>query len=166
MCYTVKKSMLASVYIDTTIPSYYVDTRASLSVHIERTRIWWDAERDLYEVFVSPFVIRELQEGEFPGKAQALALLEHVRRLTPHPEIEDIVERYMENYLVPVNDDRDGFHLAFASFYKMDYLLTWNCAHLANVNKRQHIARINQRLGLFVPIIITPLELLPPERSE
>ena len=166
MCYNMESTVFASGYIDTTIPSYYVDTRPSLAVHIERTRVWWDTERKLYEGFVSPFVVRELQEGEFPGKAQALALLEHVHRLAPDPEREDIVERYMENYLVPINDDRDAFHLAFASFYKMDYLLTWNCAHLANVNKRRHIAKINQRLGLFVPIIITPLELLPPERSE
>lgn len=158
--------MLASVYIDTTIPSYYVDTRPSLAVHIERTRVWWDTERELYEVFVSPFVVRELQEGEFPGKAAALGLLDNVRRLAPDPQIEEVVEKYLENYLAPKNDDRDAFHLAFASFYKIDYLLTWNCAHLANVNKRQHIAKINQRLGLFVPIIITPLELLPPERSE
>jgi len=158
--------MFTSVYIDTTIPSYYVDTRPSLTIHIERTRVWWDAERELYEVYASPFVARELQEGEFPGKAQALALLDGVHWLAPDPSIEDIVEHYMENYLLPNNDDRDAFHLAFASFYKMDYLLTWNCAHLANVNKRQHIAKINQRLGLFVPIIVTPLELLPPERSE
>jgi hypothetical protein len=157
--------MYASVYIDTTIPSYYVDTRPSLTVHIARTRVWWDTERGLYEVFASPFVFRELQEGEFPGKARALALIEQVPILAPNAAIEEIVQTYTENYLVPINDDRDAFHLAFASFYKMDYLLTWNCAHLANVNKRQHIARINQRLGLFVPIIITPLELLPPERS-
>jgi predicted nucleic acid-binding protein len=158
--------MKPTVYIDTTIPSYYVDTRVSLGVHIERTRAWWDEEWDLYEVFTSAFVLRELEEGDFPNKSQALELTQRVPLLAPDPEIEDIVRRYIENYLMPASDERDGFHLAFASFYKMDYLLTWNCAHLANVNKRQHIARINHRLGLFTPTILTPLELLPPERGD
>lgn len=158
--------MVASVYIDTTIPSYYVDSRPALTVHIERTRIWWDLERESYDVFISPFVVRELEEGDFPGRAEALTLLEYIPRLAPAPQIEDIVKEYVENYVVPIKDNRDAFHLAFASYYKLDYLLTWNCAHLANVNKRQHIAKINQRLGLFVPVIVTPLELLLPERND
>lgn len=154
--------MNPSVYIDTTIPSYYVDTRASVLVHIERTREWWDNERRFYKIFGSQFVLRELQEGGFPGQKEALALMHEIPLLAANPEIEDIVAQYLDNYLMPSADDRDAFHLAFASYYRMDYLLTWNCAHLANVNKRKHVARINQRLGLFVPIITTPLELLPP----
>jgi len=152
-----------TVYIDTTIPSYYVDTRPSLAVHIERTRVWWDEEFDYYNVFTSPFVLTELDEGDYPNKPQALEIIQRVPILAPDPEIEIIVQDYLENHLMPIGDDRDAFHLAFTSHYKMDYLLTWNCAHLANVHKRQHIAKINQKLGLFVPIILTPLELLPPE---
>ncbi len=53
----------------------------------------------------------------------------------------------------------DALHLAYASFYKIDFLLTWNCNHLANANKRTHIRVINTRLNLVVPEIITPLEL-------
>lgn len=158
--------MRASVYIDTTIPSYYVDTRPSLTVHIERTRAWWDQERHGYHVFISPFVWRELQEGDYPNKADALNLVQSVEVLSPSPRIEEIVQAYVANRLMPASDVRDAFHLAFASYYKMDYLLTWNCAHLANVNKRRHIATLNQRLGLFVPIILTPLELLLPEGGD
>lgn len=53
----------------------------------------------------------------------------------------------------------DGLHLAYASLYKIDFLLTWNCNHLANANKKHHIRVINTRLGLFVPEITTPMEL-------
>ena len=49
--------------------------------------------------------------------------------------------------------------MVYASFYKIDFLLTWNCNHLANANKRQHIRVINTRLNLLTPEIITPLEL-------
>jgi predicted nucleic acid-binding protein len=155
--------MAPTVYIDTTIPSYYVDRRESLRVHSDRTRVWWNEESGLYQVFASPLVIRELEEGDFPGKAEALRLMREMPLLAPNPDIASIVREYLENHLMPRSDDRDAWHLAFASFYKMDYLLTWNCAHLANVNKRRHITRINQTLGLYVPIVTTPLELLPPE---
>ena len=53
----------------------------------------------------------------------------------------------------------DVLHLAYASYYKMDFLLTWNCNHLANANKRQHIRIINARQNLATPEIVTPLEL-------
>lgn len=158
--------MKATVYIDTTIPSYYVDTRPSLMVHIERTIEWWDRERENYEVFASAFVVRELEEGLFPNQGEALALLKEIPLLTPNAIIEETVARYLENYLMPLSDERDAIHLAFASYYRMDYLLTWNCSHLANVNKRSHIAYINRKLGLFTPVIVTPLELRLPERSQ
>ena len=53
----------------------------------------------------------------------------------------------------------NAVHLAYSSFYKIDVLLTWNCRHLANVNKKGQIRSINQNLGLFIPEITTPLEL-------
>ena len=60
---------------------------------------------------------------------------------------------------MPKDEMGDALHLAYASFYKIDFLLTWNCNHLANANKKQHIRILNNRLNLFVPEIITPLEL-------
>lgn len=158
--------MKQSVYLDTTIPSYYVDERPSLAVHIERTREWWDRESEFYEVFISPFVIRELEESTFPNQKAALDLTNGLPLLAPDPSIEEIVQAYVESYLMPRSDERDAIHLAFASYYKIDFLLTWNCAHLANVNKRKHIEQANRRLGLFVPSIVTPLELRLGERSD
>lgn len=155
--------MLRSVYIDTTIPSYYVDQRPEFRLHIERTRTWWDEEKLLYDVYMSELVVAELGEGDFPGKQKALSLVQDIPRLAPLQEIGDVVEVYITHRLVPSVDLRDGFHLAFASFYKMDYLLTWNCAHLANIRKQEHIRIVNARLGLHVPAIITPFELLPEE---
>ena len=54
----------------------------------------------------------------------------------------------------------DALHVAIASYHKMDYLLTWNCNHLANANKKKHLRRLNERLRLNTPEIITPLELM------
>jgi predicted nucleic acid-binding protein len=155
--------MRKTVYIDTTIPSYYVDQRPELALHINRTHVWWDKEKHIYDVYCSDFVELELSAVEFPGQMEALRLVEAIPRLAPDPEIESIVEVYLTNYLMPSSDTRDAIHLAFSSFYKMDYLLTWNIRHLANARKREHIRLINTRLRLTTPEIITPLELLLPE---
>jgi len=74
--------------------------------------------------------------------------------------IEEIAEVYIANYLMPKDVVGDALHLAIASHYKIDYLLTWNCKHLANANKKKHIRRINGCLRLSTPEIITPLEIM------
>jgi predicted nucleic acid-binding protein len=158
--------MKPTVYVDTTIPSYYVDQRETLRLHIDRTRHWWDTERPQYQVFVSDLVVLELQEGDYPSKSDALALVASIPRLAPAPAVGEIVAAYLTHRLMPRQDLRDAFHLAFASFYKVDFLLTWNCQHLANARKQQHIRTVNSVLGLSSPLIVTPLELVITEDEE
>ena len=76
------------------------------------------------------------------------------------PEMAEIVEAYIQHQLMPNDPLGDALHLALASYHKCDFLLTWNCKHLANANKFSHIKRINTILGLFIPTLVTPLELL------
>ena len=75
-------------------------------------------------------------------------------------EIREIVDVYIRHHLMPTDPLGDALHLALASFHKTDYLLTWNCEHLANANKFGHIRRVNALLDLPVPVIVTPLELM------
>ena len=99
------------------------------------------------------------KEGIIPRKEKVIRLVKNVSILPIVSETEDIVREYLKNFLMPRIDMGDAFHLAYASFFKIDYLLTWNCNHLANVNKKEHIEAINRKLKLFVPEIITPLQL-------
>jgi predicted nucleic acid-binding protein len=75
------------------------------------------------------------------------------------PAIAEIVAVYHEHRLMPKGESGDALHLALASFHKCDYLLTWNCKHLANANKFGHIRRVNGLLRLSTPELVTPLEL-------
>ena len=77
-----------------------------------------------------------------------------------HEEIEEVVEEYVTHYIMPNEPKGDALHLALASYHHCHFLLTWNCAHLANANKFEHIRHINTMLGLYVPILTTPYELL------
>ena len=151
--------MKKSVYLDTTIFSYFVDERSILQVHIDRTKEWWNNERNFYNLYLSDLVLFELERGKFKGQKEVLNMAKGVNFLEFVEDINQIVKVYIKNKLMPETDLGDATHLAYSSFYKIDVLLTWNCSHLANVNKKGHIKNINQSLGLFVPEITTPLEL-------
>ena len=71
-----------------------------------------------------------------------------------------LVTAYIDHRVMPANPNGDALHLALASYHRCDFLLTWNCRHIANANKFAHIHKVNELLGLFVPTLITPLELL------
>ena len=155
------KDMKQSVYIETTIPSFYYECREETLFLAMRqwTREWWSDDKNSYRCFTSDAVITELEGGSHPNKEQKVALLDEVELLEINYSIEEIVEVYISNYLMPKDDLGDALHLAIASYYKMDFLLTWNCQHLANANKIAHIRRINERLKIFTPELVTPYEL-------
>ncbi len=105
-------------------------------------------------------MIEELERGTFPNKRDAIDLIKSVPILPAPDEILEIVETYILHKLMPGDPRGDALHLAFASYFKCDFLLTWNCRHLANANKFGHIRKINAMLGLYVPMLVTPMELL------
>ena len=76
------------------------------------------------------------------------------------PIIEEIVRVYIDNKLVAEEYGGDAYHLAYASYYDVNFLLTWNCAHLANPNKFDHMSVINSKMNLRTPILCTPEQLL------
>jgi predicted nucleic acid-binding protein len=160
--------MRRKVYIETTVPSFYAETRADAAAVYRRetTRRWWAEEAPRYDLFVSEFVLGELERGDYPGRAEALQLVRGLPELKAVPEIETIVSVYLERKLMPRGDRGDAAHLAVASFYSVDFLLTWNCRHLANVNKTEHLERVNRELGIFVPTVTTPESLFREEADD
>jgi predicted nucleic acid-binding protein len=151
-----------TVYIETTIPSLYFDQRrdAKTVARREWTRNWWDDYRRNYDLLTGAPVLEELLRGEHPRKNEKLKLLEDVKILRVNEAVTQAVEVYVQRHVMPRDTAGDAAHLALASFYKCDYLLTWNCAHLANANKLGHIRRVNALLGLHVPQLVTPLEMI------
>jgi predicted nucleic acid-binding protein len=113
-----------------------------------------------YELVTSEPVLEELKEGHHPSKKLVTALLRNISIVSVEIEITDIVRAYIRHKVMPSDPVGDALHLALASYHKCDFLLTWNCNHLANANKFFHIRRVNTLLSLFTPSIVTPLELL------
>ncbi len=148
------------VYLDSTIPSYYFDERPEILNYVQDTQRWWDNESHAYELWLSQTVLRELSQGNHPHKAKILDFVRNVNMLPEEPLVLDLAQTYIDHKLMPASLEGDATHLAYASFFDFKYLLTWNCNHLANANKRQHIEIINSRLSLTSPLIVTPQMLV------
>jgi predicted nucleic acid-binding protein len=155
------------VYIETTIPSFYFETRVAPHLQVWRrvTRDWWAAAPDMFELCTSEFVIRESQDSP-RAKADAIAgLLKGIPRLPILEDVEEVAEYYIKHRVMPKGSGGDAVHVAMCALHAVDYLLTWNIRHLANPAKFEHLRHLNTRLGLATPMIITPLGLMAPPQS-
>jgi len=153
---------MAWTYVETSIPSFYFEVRGEpeMVARAEWTRRWWMSAIQQDDLVTGPPVLAELRRGGFPGQEEALSLISHLPVLEITPPVVEVVEAYLAHKLMPADPTGDALHLALASYHRCDFLVTWNCAHLANANKFDHIRRINGILGVHVPSLVTPLELL------
>jgi predicted nucleic acid-binding protein len=150
------------VYVETTVPNFYYDFRPSPAVAERRewTRLWWATAAERYELVTSLIVASELSRATSPYAASRIALLGGMTMLPLFSGLEEIVDAYVHNKLMPAKPREDGMHLALASKHQCDFIVTWDCRHLANPNKATHLRRINALLGLHVPELVTPSDML------
>jgi len=152
-----------AVYVETTIISYLA-ARPSRDVIIlanqELTRIWWERETQRYRVLISPRVIEEARQGDPRFAARRLELLAELEALESDPAVETLAEEIRSALHIPEKAALDAYHLAFAVHYVVDYLVTWNCKHLANARNLRLLADYTVSRGLWLPIVCTPAEMV------
>ena len=154
---------MARIYVETSIASFYYEIRSEPDMIARRdwTRRWFDAARSgPDELVTSPATLAELQNGEYSSENDALVLFATLPLLSLDKAVIEIVDAYIARKLMPKDPEGDALHLAVASYHRCDFLVTWNCQHLANANKFGHIERVNGILGIGNPRLVTPLELL------
>jgi predicted nucleic acid-binding protein len=154
------------VYVETTIPNFFHETRTAPEMVLRReaTRSWWATAPQRYDLLTSSTVLLELAAGTGDRAIERMDLLENLPILFPNADVSQIVFTYVRHKIMPAKPTTaDAIHLALASYHQCDYLVTWNCQHLANPNKAAHIVRINNRLGLHVPELVTPADLIERE---
>lgn len=153
---------MKSVYIETTIPGYVVSKPSRdliIAAHQQITQDWWENNLQNYESFISRIVIDEILNGDELHSQKRMELIKSIPLLNFSEEIEHIASIYMNYFQFPEKLVRDMYHLAYSVFYEINFLLTWNCKHLANANMRYDITRLNYELGYKTPDICTPEEL-------
>ncbi len=160
--------MLKRVYIETTIPSFYHTLRTDTEsvARMNWTRQWWDELAAQFRLTSSAAVIAELRRGPTGQTEERIELVKDVDLLPITDEVERIANVYIDKLVMPNDPAGDALHLAVASFHKVDLLLTWNCRHLANPNKIDHIRLVNYELGLPMPLLTTPLNYLSGDESD
>jgi hypothetical protein len=154
---------MASIYLETTIPSYLAAWRSPELVMAARqqlTREWWDNRRHDFELFLSQLVIDEASAGDPDAAARRLEFLEGIPLLEPQQDTDVLARELIRELSLPERSAADAVHIALSVVNGMDYLLTWNCTHIANAVFRPVIESVCRSLGYEAPIICTPEELL------
>lgn len=148
-----------TLYLETTIPSYLASFPSRdliVAAHQQITAEWWVRRRTKFRLFISEVVVGEIRLGDPDAALRRMAFLRNLPVLRITKEIETIASRYQSRLGLPKTAQLDLLHLACAVGYDMEYLLTWNCTHLANGMVIRRLQEANAIIGLATPIIVTP----------
>lgn len=151
------------VYIETSVVSYLRQKPTKevvAAAHQLLTHQWWDNERMKYELVVSQYVIDEASAGDPTLAADRLSVLADIPRLPSDPEIDRIADEIMSRAILPSHAAVDALHIASVAHHRIQYLLTWNCKHIANAKILPRVYQVLTDLGVPHPIICTPEELI------
>lgn len=155
--------MASSVYLETTIPSYLTAWRSpelSMAAKQQTTRQWWDDRRGLFELYISDAVLLEVSGGDPDAVKRRLEVLDGIPVLNPLPEADEIALALIARLALPNRALVDAAHIAICVVHGMDYLLTWNCTHIANATYQPIIDSVCDEFGLAMPVICTPDQLM------
>ena len=159
--------MKSKVYLETTIPSYLVGRQSRdllVAAHQQITRDWWKSRRSEFELYVSELVLQEVRAGDALLANHRVELLRDVPVLAVSREILKLAEDLITEVPIPRKVAGDAAHIAIATVYGCEYLLTWNCRHIANAELHRAMRQVVERHGFDLPSLCTPEELMGDEQ--
>jgi len=155
--------MKQCIYLETSVLGAYLDNgepfRRDLTIR------WWEHEMNEYRPVISPLVVRELERVPEPHRSGYLNLTKPLEQVELTDEAAILADGYIARGIFHRKYIADALHTAICSFHKIDYLVTWNFGHLANVRRQARVRLFNTAAGFFVPSIVTP-EFLVSEATE
>lgn len=155
--------MKPTVYLETTIIGYLAMRPSGVlrvAANQQTTREWWEGQSGRFSVYVSRFVVDECSGGDRQAAAERLKYLHDVPLLGAPDEVNALAESLVSGVPLPAKAAIDALHIAVAAVNGVEYLLTWNCKHIANPALRARIELICREVGYEPPVICTPHELL------
>ncbi len=151
------------VYVETSVISY-LTARPSRDVIVAArclaTQTWWNGHRTGFELYVSQLVVEEARAGDAAAAAERVRLLNDLPHLAVNDAVIELAGSFLRCGSLPQKAATDALHIALAVRHGMDYLLSWNCRHIANARVERAIRELCQDQGLLCPVICTPEELL------
>ena len=154
---------MQSIYIETSVISFLRENPSASAESVERQRItrsWWNFYRPRYQLVTSQYVVDEANMGN-PARAQErVQYLAGIPLVSLSSEIDDLAAQIMARTILPKDAIVDALHIASAAFSRVDYLLTWNCSHIANPMILPRVFRTLNDFGLPFPVVCTPKDML------
>ena len=155
--------MSETLYIETSILGYLTARSTKnliLAANIEVTKDWWEYRRSAFTMYISQAVLNEVAQGDTEIAVQRMELVRGVPLLELNQAVRDLASQFLTRSNLPPKADIDAIHIAAATVHGLDYLLTWNCKHIANAQIQGKLAEISFDCGYELPILCTPYELL------
>lgn len=155
-----------TVYVENSVISYLTARRAQKNVraagHQDVTRDWWKNKRQAFELYASAVVVEEAQDGDAEAAAARLEMITELILLEVTQEARDLAAVLLRETQLPAKATADALHIATAAVHGMDYLITWNCKHIANAVIFRSVERACRKRGYEPPVLCTPEELMEP----
>jgi hypothetical protein len=155
--------MKPKLYLETTIPSY-LTSRPSKNVvvagHQKITHAWWKNRRQDFLICISQFVLDEISLGDSVLASKRATIVKSLDILEVNDAVTHLAERFLASKVVPKKAAADAAHIAIAAVHNMNYLMTWNCTHIANAEMSVKIKHVCEKSGYSTPVICTPEELM------
>jgi hypothetical protein len=152
-----------TVYIETSVIGY-LTARSSknliIAANIETTRDWWEFRRNDFILYASEAVLDEAAKGDIAIATQRLEILRDFPLLALNQAVQSLAIQFLTRSNLPPKAKVDAIHIAAATVHGMDYLLTWNCKHIANAQIQSKLAEISLDFSYVLPILCTPNELM------
>ena len=155
--------MKSSLYLETTIPSYLTSRPSRdlvIAGHQQLTREWCETRRDTFRLDVSQLVIDEVSAGDTGAAGERLKIVKDIPLLDITPEVTVLASRILSSGKIPPKAAADAAHIAISAAHGMDFLVTWNCVHLANAANDRALATICRENAYECPVICPPEELM------
>ncbi|MBI4568992.1 MAG: type II toxin-antitoxin system VapC family toxin [Planctomycetes bacterium] len=152
----------AKVYLETTVISYLTSRRSRDVVAAGRqelTREWWEKERHRFRLLISDLVLDEAGAGDRAAAERRLNILAGIDVLPVSQTAEAVAAEMIRRGLVPASAPNDALHIGICVVNTVEYLLTWNCAHIANAEIRRGVDEVAIALGYRPTVLCTPEEL-------
>ena len=160
---------MARAYLDTTIPSYlaaYPSRDLVTAAHQQITHEWWRNAGERFALHISEIVEREISRGDPEAAERRKKIVVDLPVLPMNEDVRRLTRRYHDDLGLPEDAEADVLHIAFCVAYEIDYLVTWNCDHLANGEVMKRLQELNQGMGAFSPLMVTPEELMEEKSGE
>ncbi len=155
--------MKPRLYLETTIPSYLTSRPSRdliIAGHQQLTREWWDRRRGDFQIYISQFVLDEVSAGDPAAARERLKILQPLPMLDITPGVAELASGILISGTIPRKAATDAAHIAIAAVHGMDFLITWNCVHIANAVILKSLASICREHGCECPVVCTPEGLL------